>query len=366
MTELGSKEYQCPRAGRPESCRCSTCFHHRELVISKAALKAAEARNFGTGRVFSSVRVAPEPEEPRETPRQKIERQKRERVKESEKTWVYIQANQARYAAQRAETFKKQEMVKKSHLDSLTESVINTAHYVGGITKALGDSITGGIETLINEPSMIVDAAKNIASTIDDGTMYLQDVVAPKYASGAKARTDQRIDNLIDGVSDSFEQAKHDYVKHEKLLADGEFKAAGDIVGSYGASIILPAKKVKILGGSFKPASFGESKSKDYKKTFFDENPELHGNVIVHHAVEQQVQRRYPGVVSDSEMHSLENLRGIPKEKNGDIHLSQIRKEWNRFYKANPNPTKVDLLNQATKVDSMVGSDFKPSVKSKL
>lgn len=32
-------------------------------------------------------------------------------------------------------------------------------------------------------------------------------------------------------------------------------------------------------------------------------------------------------------MHSLDNLRGIPKEINSDLHLSKIRKEWNKFYK---------------------------------
>lgn len=85
---------------------------------------------------------------------------------------------------------------------------------------------------------------------------------------------------------------------------------------------------------------------------------------MVHHAVEQQVHRRYPEVVSESEMHSLENLRGIPKgEVNNRVHLSQLRKEWNRFYKANPNPTKDDLLDFATKMDDKYGTQFDPPVR---
>ena len=37
-----------------------------------------------------------------ETPREKIQRQRRERHEQSEKTWAYVQANDARYAAHRA------------------------------------------------------------------------------------------------------------------------------------------------------------------------------------------------------------------------------------------------------------------------
>ncbi|WP_146056881.1 hypothetical protein [Chromobacterium alticapitis] len=102
--------------------------------------------------------------------------------------------------------------------------------------------------------------------------------------------------------------------------------------------------------------------SNDYRATFFDANPDLQGQVIVHHAVEQQVLTRYPGVVTEAEMHSLENLRGIPKELNSDLHLSQIRREWNQFYRQNPNPTKDQLLQKATEIDGRLGSQFNPPV----
>ena len=53
-------------------------------------------------------------------------------------------------------------------------------------------------------------------------------------------------------------------------------------------------------------ASFGSAASNNYRATFFAAHPELEGQVVVHHAVEQQVLTRYPGVVSEAEMHSLE------------------------------------------------------------
>lgn len=91
-------------------------------------------------------------------------------------------------------------------------------------------------------------------------------------------------------------------------------------------------------------ATFGRAASTDYRATFLAANPELEGQVVVHHAVEQQTLTRFPGVVSEAEIHSLENLRGIPKAINSDVHLSQIRVEWNQFYRANPNPSQAQLL----------------------
>jgi hypothetical protein len=77
-------------------------------------------------------------------------------------------------------------------------------------------------------------------------------------------------------------------------------------------------------------ARFGTAASNDYRATFFAANPELEGQVVVHHAVEQQVLTRYLGVVSEAENALSREPRGIPKEVNSDLHLSQIRREWNQ------------------------------------
>ncbi|MBX5230567.1 hypothetical protein HJC06_29915 [Rhizobium sp. NLR9b] len=110
-------------------------------------------------------------------------------------------------------------------------------------------------------------------------------------------------------------------------------------------------------------ARFGVATSNDYRSTFFAANPTLEGKVVVHHAVEQQAMKRYPGVISEAEIHSLENLRGIPKTTNSDLHLSQIRREWNQFYRENANPTQQQLLNKATEIDSKYGAQFNPPVR---
>ncbi|RLC20839.1 MAG: hypothetical protein DRI57_03870 [Deltaproteobacteria bacterium] len=117
---------------------------------------------------------------------------------------------------------------------------------------------------------------------------------------------------------------------------------------------------------SVKMAEFGHASTANYKKTFFEAHPDLEGKVIVHHTVEQQVLTRYPGIVTEEEMHSLENLRGIPHELNSDLHLSRIRKEWNRFYKENQRVTKDQLLKKATEIDEKYTHLYKPPKEWKL
>lgn len=99
-----------------------------------------------------------------------------------------------------------------------------------------------------------------------------------------------------------------------------------------------------------------------YKRTFFKAFPKLKGKVVVHHAVEQQVLKKYPGLFDDDFIHSLENLRGIPKELNNDLHLSKIRKEWNKFYKRfdGTTPTRLQVLRYKNKIDKMFGHLFNP------
>ncbi|MBL4884111.1 MAG: hypothetical protein JKY95_06200 [Planctomycetaceae bacterium] len=98
-------------------------------------------------------------------------------------------------------------------------------------------------------------------------------------------------------------------------------------------------------------------------QTFFNENPATEGNVIVHHAVKQQVLKRYPKAFKDVEINSLENLRGIPKKINNDMHLSKIRKAWNNFYRTHSNPTRQQILDKATEIDDLFGHLFNPPIR---
>ena len=129
-------------------------------------------------------------------------------------------------------------------------AIVNTASYVGGVTKGVGDSITSNVEAVIDNPTIAVEAVKNVASTVIDGITYFPDValdaVAPELSFGAKDRTNQRINNVIDGVSESIENVKSDYVKHQDAIASGDFEEAGKITSSY-ATAFIPAKKIDML-----------------------------------------------------------------------------------------------------------------------
>jgi hypothetical protein len=82
----------------------------------------------------------------------------------------------------------------------------------------------------------------------------------------------------------------------------------------------------------------------------------------VHHAVEQQVLKRYPGLFTKPQLDSIGNLRGIPNEINGELHLSFIRRAWNRFYSNYPNATTTDIEHYADVIDRFVGFKFKPPI----
>ena len=126
------------------------------------------------------------------------------------------------------------------------------------------------------------------------------------------------------------------------------------------AEVTAPGSRVAPESGG---ATFGSARSKHYRTTFFEPNQKLRGEVFVHHAVEQQVLTKYPGVATEAEMHSLENLRGIPRHLNSELHLSKIRREWNRFYQENPTTTRRKLLKKATEIDAKYGSHFNPPIK---
>lgn len=117
-----------------------------------------------------------------------------------------------------------------------------------------------------------------------------------------------------------------------------------------------------LIGAGFR-AAFGRATTNNYRQTFFESFPHLRGEVVVHHAVERQALIKYPGVVAEAEIHSLQNLRGIPKALNPEVHLSKIRLRWRDFYRTHANPTKRALLHQATLIDNEFGHLFRPRVR---
>jgi hypothetical protein len=138
--------------------------------------------------------------------------------------------------------------------------------------------------------------------------------------------------------------------------------AAGEAWGTAIAVEFAP-QILELFSAASPRATFGTATRKDYRRTFFLAYPEKEGQVVVHHAVEQQTLKLYPDAVTEEELNSLENLRGIPKESNADLHLRKIRKAWDEFYESHPNATKQELLDHATNIDDLHGDQFSPPVR---
>ncbi|MET3577662.1 hypothetical protein ABID19_000677 [Mesorhizobium robiniae] len=115
-------------------------------------------------------------------------------------------------------------------------------------------------------------------------------------------------------------------------------------------------------GVTYAGATFGKAASKNYRKTFLDAHPNLEGAVVVHHAAERQVLKRYPGLVTEEEMHSLQNLRGIPKELDDLLHKVVFRFEWDEFYRLNPSTNRQQMIDYASYIDKKYGYLFNPPV----
>ena len=185
------------------------------------------------------------------TLKERIHKQRMENFAASDRAFEYVQANQGRYAEHRASVLAERAMAKTGFVSSIGESVTDAAHYVGGITKAVGDTVTSSVESVLKNPSVIADTVNNVASTIVDGVTYFPDVVldevAPSLSYGAKDRTNKRIDNALDGISEGLDQLGEDFTQHNKAFSSGDFESAGAVVGGYVSSAILPSKKIKAL-----------------------------------------------------------------------------------------------------------------------
>lgn len=134
-------------------------------------------------------------------------------------------------------------------------------------------------------------------------------------------------------------------------LKGAEASAAATAAGDIG--------KVKITS-----PPFGGPTGNNYRRTFFTANPAVDpAQTVVHHAVEQQIMKRYPGLFTVEELNSLFNLRGIPKTINSELHLRQLRKDWTTFYNHNPSAARQQIIDYKNMLDIKYGDQFTPKVK---
>ena len=196
-----------------------------------------------------------------------------------------------------------------------------------------------------------------------------------KIAEGLIKAIKKSDDELADLVNLTPCQASESNYRSFRLLNPinwfvGEALAASPCkrFGTITAEIVEAGEKnlVSLKAGN---TGFGVAVRKDYSKTYRQHYASLDGEIgQVHHAVEQQVLTQYPGVITEVELNSLANLRGIPKGAAGTkLHQAELRKEWDKFYEAmkiaEKIPTKAELLKYAKIIDDKYGNQFIPAIR---
>jgi hypothetical protein len=122
------------------------------------------------------------------------------------------------------------------------------------------------------------------------------------------------------------------------LLAEGKIKWLEESEVTQGKNAVVGQKvvgKSAATGETIEGLFVGGSKQKPLYRKIIDlfYKQELSEANVIHHAIEQQVQKRFPGLFSVAEIHGAENLRTILKGAfNSEVHLSKIRILWNDFY----------------------------------
>lgn len=89
----------------------------------------------------------------------------------------------------------------------------------------------------------------------------------------------------------------------------------------------------------------------------------------VHHSIELQALVRHPGLFTAEELNAVEMMRGITPGANAQLHLSQIRRAWNAFYREMDalvaqgiKPTAEHYRRKAAEIDQLYGASFTPPV----
>ena len=86
--------------------------------------------------------------------------------------------------------------------------------------------------------------------------------------------------------------------------------------------VLVEGRLRRFLGKGF---TLGRATRRKWRKTFFRAYKHIPRSTWVHHAVPRHVLDEYKGLFDETELHSLENLRGIPLEKTGSCISRQLR-----------------------------------------
>lgn len=284
------------------------------------------------------------------------------------------------------------EMISDSALDAFRERAEDEGSSLVSKSLALIDLATNfvpGVSTVKDVTIVLTGVNPITGEEVSDAerAMVAGTLLVPSFVSGATHGLIGAVRRLDHVAASGIRSAEHAaeianavrraddelrvLVQCATSAAEGIHVAAAVNCGAAGAVVAEVAQRASENLEWLKKGNtgFGIAPRTDYAKTFRQYYANVSSDVAqVHHAVEQQVLDLYPGIVTEAEIHSLENLRGIPRGADGtNLHQSLLRQEWNSFYRAVDEsgraPTKQELLDFAKKVDDKYGSRFVPPVR---
>jgi hypothetical protein len=259
------------------------------------------------------------------------------------------------------------------HTSQGVSRVEDAKHLVTGMTEQ-GQKITNDLMNFLSKPEVINESIKSLGPILDTAVNYYCDQEKVTHiqrdAGEFTAAGLKQVDQVTDRLSYPMNQNQ---IGHEGAallpwfipgLKNPVNKAtaleAGGLTTEEAAKL-SKSELIEKLG-----VSGVEWADKEYRKVFFEGHPELmpfENAIVVHHAVEQQILEKYPGLFSPKELNELGNLRGIPKELDDLLHKTQLRKQWDTFYKSHAIPTREEVVDYAKSLDSELGHNFEPPVK---
>jgi hypothetical protein len=239
---------------------------------------------------------------------------------------------------------------------------------LSGVNPITGETLTDTERTMIAGALLVPGFLEGAAEALTDLGRAAEDVARSAKSdaaiaedlAGAMSRSDDAVADLVHAVPCTSSRVAFG---HSAPLTT-PCRALGQLTGQLADE--SQAVLTDLRNGE---VGFGEAVRQKYATTFFDSYGwELKSEVgQVHHAVEQEVLKMYPGVITEAEMNSLENLRGIPLGPDGNaLHQSEIRVLWDQFYSGyvgNHMPTKEELLSYALEIDNLFGRDFIPPIR---
>ena len=212
-----SKPHECPYRLNPKTCTCSSCTQTKKVAYSKQLLAEEEAVNFGfskniqrDGATFGSMR-APEPQPaPRETTKEKYERQRKERYDQLEKTTAYLKAEYS--------TLKATKKTISVTSPSIEEMLDNPE--LDGISSVNIDPVSMAVETAVD----LIYGAKDFVSNPSLGGVAAMAVtaipgkIADKIVSRVPGKILGEYDSLNvgplpDGVAETFSGGKYVHIE---------------------------------------------------------------------------------------------------------------------------------------------------------